>query len=136
MEKGCSSSAISLVPVSRLSLTRSRSMHSSEIESFAFSAVLINVVADFVGRVSTRSFEQTPKFAIAPMPNVPITPALLANSFFFPLEPAFQKLFRNTSSVIPIPSSTIVSLSGSTVMVIDDSRSSLPSCAQRIRTAS
>jgi len=85
-------------------------MHSCEKESFALSATLINVMSDSTERVSTRSLLHTPKLAIAPMPNVPITPALRANSVRLPLEPAFQKLFRKTSSVIPMPSSSMTSI--------------------------
>jgi len=46
-----------------------------------------------MARVSTTSRVQTPKLAIAPIPNVPTTPAFLASGEFLPLEPAF--LFSN-----------------------------------------
>ena len=39
---------------------------------------------------STVNSVQTPKFAIAPIPNVPTTPAARASGLFFPLDPAVQ----------------------------------------------
>ena len=53
-------------------------------------------ITAFQFRVSTVSLRQTPKFAIAPMPKVPTTPAFLAAAECFPLEPAFQKFSRST----------------------------------------
>ena len=60
------------------------------------SAALMNVSSLATALVSTLSAVQTPKFAIAPIPKVPITPARIANSLRLPLDPAFQKFFRKT----------------------------------------
>src|SRR6266581_4367102 len=72
----------------------------------------IDLVRDpsFSDSVSTLSLLQIPKFAKAPIPKVPTTPAERASSVFFPLAPARQKLFWTSAKVIPIPlSSTLIS---------------------------
>lgn len=70
--------------------------------------MLNNLSLVSIDSVITSKYVLTPKLAIAPIPKVPITPAFFANSVFLPLEPALQKLFLITSSLIPIPLSDIV----------------------------
>ena len=97
-----------MVPKGDASVERSRSMQSCAIRRSSRRAELISVISEATWCVSTRSASQTPKFAIAPIPKVPMTPERRASSDFLPLDPAFQKLFLRTSSVIPMPSSRTV----------------------------
>src|ERR1700675_1917750 len=71
MLMGCSLSrvAVTVVPTAISEATRSREMHSSAILSLSRSATLRSTSVLPSALVSTMRRVQTPKFAIAPMPN-------------------------------------------------------------------
>ena len=131
-----SRSATMSVPGSRSSVARSRSIQSWPILRSSRLATLMNVISESICRVSTRSVVQTPKFAIAPIPNVPITPERCASSDFFPLDPAVQKLSLSTSSVMPMPSSRTVKRPASTVILTLRFAMGSSCAVQRMRIAS
>lgn len=78
-------------------------MHSSVTDSFAFSAK--HAVRSRVTMLSVSTVKELamPKFAIAPIPKVPTTPAACASGVFLLLEPAFQKFFLSSSTDMPFP---------------------------------
>ena len=84
--------------------------------------------------LSTTSSVATPKLAMAPMPNVPTTPAALAASVFLPLLPAYQKLVSISLAVMPIPLSVTVTRASSTTTAMPGSKSGL--CTIRKQIAS
>ena len=79
-----------MVPGSPVEGRDTRSMHSWLIDRFSLATLLRDRSPVTELSVSTSKRSAMPKFAIAPMPNVPTTPAFLASSVFFPLFPAYQ----------------------------------------------
>ena len=78
-------------------------MQSSVTERVARSARQRVRSGDRALSLTTSSASAIPKLAIAPMPNVPTTPAARASSVFLVLDPARQKWLRRSARVMPNP---------------------------------
>ena len=83
-------SAITVVPGFPVGLSSIRSMQPSVAESVSRTALHLVRWPSVADSVMTVNLLATPKFAIAPMPKVPTTPAARASGLFFPLDPALQ----------------------------------------------